>query len=343
MKIRTISEASMDDLIGRIERHQILGAHECALESAKVLRAIISSEEWTTIGQLRSLVRSVGNKAANDLPSQLTVANVFWRMLHMIKEELTIEENTIEDIHVSSESELKDRKAERSRVLKHITSDQNIHATDEHESVSASEVRDLIEQALDNYVDEIYNAYDYLGSFADQLVQSGDVVLAFGLSKSLTDTLKSVISFTKIIFVQPTKVISSPNTISIALDQVFSFMPRVTKVLIGVWTVTIDGKFTAPAGSSLILQAARYFNVTVATVAPNYKITPLQFHERMIEYVSPQKVIAYEKFVDLPYENTAICKATDVIDAKYVNYCLGNTGIYSPNQLRKVCADEYII
>ncbi|EJU05665.1 nagb/rpia/CoA transferase-like protein [Dacryopinax primogenitus] len=77
----------IESLVARLRRRQVIGAQETALETALLLRQIVSVARFNNIDQLIQLIKSIARRLTDANPKEFAVGNIVRRVLRLIREE----------------------------------------------------------------------------------------------------------------------------------------------------------------------------------------------------------------------------------------------------------------
>ncbi|KAG9303728.1 hypothetical protein G9A89_018625 [Geosiphon pyriformis] len=78
--------AQIESLVTRLRRRQVVGSWSVSLESALLLRQVVSTTRWKEVKNLIKLVKDVGNKLVLAQPRELAVGNIVRRVLRLIRD-----------------------------------------------------------------------------------------------------------------------------------------------------------------------------------------------------------------------------------------------------------------
>ncbi|BFZ55124.1 GCD complex subunit gcd7 [Savitreella phatthalungensis] len=79
--------SSLENLVSRLRRRKLVGSEAVALETALLLRSVVSQAKWTHIEGLLSQVRAVGRRLERAQMREFSAGNVVRRVLKLIREE----------------------------------------------------------------------------------------------------------------------------------------------------------------------------------------------------------------------------------------------------------------
>ena len=70
-----------------ISFRQITGSNRTAIETANLLRTVISNSRWSNAASLIQLIREIAVRIIKAQPIEFAVGNIIRRVLHLIREE----------------------------------------------------------------------------------------------------------------------------------------------------------------------------------------------------------------------------------------------------------------
>ncbi|PKY53823.1 IF-2B-domain-containing protein [Rhizophagus irregularis] len=78
--------AQIESLVNRLRRRQVVGSWSVSLETALLLRQVVSVARWNQVNVLINLVKDVGGKLVMAQPRELAVGNIVRRVLRLIRD-----------------------------------------------------------------------------------------------------------------------------------------------------------------------------------------------------------------------------------------------------------------
>ncbi|WBW70868.1 translation initiation factor eIF2B beta subunit [Schizosaccharomyces osmophilus] len=94
---------AVSNLIARLKSRKVHKPFPVAVETALVMRQVISQTRWSTVDQLLEAIRAVGSSLVKAQPSEFSCGNIVRRILRMIREEYQDLLNTVEEEHINKE------------------------------------------------------------------------------------------------------------------------------------------------------------------------------------------------------------------------------------------------
>nr|CAG8542424.1 9984_t:CDS:2 [Entrophospora candida] len=78
--------AQIESLVNRLRRRQVIGSLSASLETALLLRHIVSTTRWKHINVLINVIKDVGRRLVIAQPKELVVGNIVRRVLRLIRD-----------------------------------------------------------------------------------------------------------------------------------------------------------------------------------------------------------------------------------------------------------------
>ncbi|CAJ0885803.1 4163_t:CDS:2 [Entrophospora sp. SA101] len=85
--------AQIESLVNRLRRRQVIGSLSASLETALLLRHIVSTTRWKHINVLINVIKDVGRRLVMAQPKELVVGNIVRRVLRLIRDVYNSETN----------------------------------------------------------------------------------------------------------------------------------------------------------------------------------------------------------------------------------------------------------
>ncbi|KAL1435665.1 hypothetical protein MTO96_010961 [Rhipicephalus appendiculatus] len=231
---------------------------------------LVREEQWQQAQELLDLVRARGKNLAPLSPS----ANVVRRVMRLIRDEYA--------------SAILGRQVEADRdSLQKLLS-----ARDESVSDYTRPLPGLREQLLDSLDElerELRHSAENVAAQGPEHIQSGDLLLTQGRSRTVEAFLKRGPLRTSAHFrfwwqrggprCEGVQLAESLARVGIATtlvpdSAILALMPRVSKVILGTDCVLADGGLQAPCGSHALALAARHCAVPLLVCAPGATLSP---------------------------------------------------------------------
>lgn len=173
---------------------------------------------------------------------------------------------------------------------------------------------------------DIEEAYDAISDHCNEQIQENDTILTIGYSSTVLELFKDAsrtCKFTAVVAegspgnsgktMQRKLSKEGINTILIADTSVFSYMSKISKIIISTRAIMADGGLITDSGVELVILAADYHTVPVIVVSALYKLTPLYPFDNTTynKFISPEAVL-----------NNKGCESREKIDV-IVGYLVG--------------------
>ncbi|KAJ2306949.1 GCD complex subunit gcd7, partial [Coemansia sp. RSA 2706] len=77
----------IDNFVTRLRRGQVVESKDIAIETASLMRHVISDTSLESVDMLVDLIKAVGRRLVEALPRELLIVNAFCWLLHVVREE----------------------------------------------------------------------------------------------------------------------------------------------------------------------------------------------------------------------------------------------------------------
>ncbi|KAM0745589.1 nagb/rpia/CoA transferase-like protein [Meredithblackwellia eburnea MCA 4105] len=213
-------------------------------------------------------------------------------------------------------------------------------------------------EAIQELLDEVEMTYRNVGELAVDHIHSGEFILTIGQSKTVEAFLKAASrkrKFTVIVAetapgfsgraTAHSLSLAGITTILIPDSNIFSLLPRCSKVLLGPHLVLADGALLSISGSLPLCLAASKLRVPVVVCGGMFKFTPIYVGEEvgwsMRDLKSPSGVLR-DQLVDEGEEETEVLNPYyDVVPAELVSLYITNLGGHPSSLLYRLLSDMY--
>jgi translation initiation factor eIF-2B subunit beta len=135
-------------------------------------------------------------------------------------------------------------------------------------------------------------------------------------------------------------------TILLPDENIFAFMPRVTKVIVGTNLVLRSGGLRACPGTQMLCLVAHDHKVPVIVVAPTYKFSRMLSEDHLAEnetfnlLANPQGVANF-KDGDLAAKVRVLNPMFDFVPPNHVSQVVSNLGTYGVSQMFTAISELY--
>ncbi|TCD66190.1 GCD complex subunit gcd7 [Steccherinum ochraceum] len=355
------SQRSVETLVSKLRRRQVVGSRDAALETVLVLRQVVSRAKFSNIDQLVAIIRSVGKRLVEAQPKEHTVGNTVRKVLHHIREEY----NTASKGTAASSS--KTTYTISNFVLQGQPRKQNVapksEATislkeddpDDPDSFSRA-LKPVLMEAIQDVLDELETVYDNVSKNAKDHIHSDEIILTLGHSRTVESFLKQAAhsrSFTVIVAEtgpsykghEMAKSLSSAgiSTFLVPDSSIYAIMSRVNKVIIGAHAILANGGMFAITGSLLAATAARVHSTPIVVCAGQFKFTPLWnlYHDfGALDFADPSSVLGFEEG-SLVDKVDVLNPYYDYVGPELVDVFITNDGDHPPSSVYRLIKESY--
>ncbi|XP_059490173.1 translation initiation factor eIF-2B subunit beta [Neocloeon triangulifer] len=338
--MRELTEAR-NMLVFNVKHGNIQGSLDVAKATADFVSLIASSNGWTVASELLRLVNEEGNKLIAALPLHVTVANVLLQLLHIIRVEY------LSAVNKSTQA-----------VQRFVESCMNY---EEKFSAKCEGLKEAILDHIGEYQTDLELAVDNITEQAIHQIQPGDVIMTIGRSSIVEAFLlakaREKNSDFEVVVAEGApqcegqKMAESlakkgvPTTL-IPDTNIFAFMPRVTKVILGTNLVLRSGGLRALPGAQIVCLVAHDHKVPVIVVAPTYKFSRMLSENHLADnetfnlLASPEGVVSFKDgFVASKVK--VLNPMYDFVPPNYVSQVVSNLGTYGVSQMFTAISELY--
>ncbi len=237
--------------------------------------------------------------------TEFCVGNVIRRTLYIIREEYVSTWKERENAQ-TDEKEHNQAPALHLNVLSEL-------APKIDYSMPLKEFKSSVMLAVQMFIEELDNVHNLIANQSIRHIHNDEVIMTLGMSRTVEQFLVTaarkrkfevfVVECAPMLHGHGTAVRLAKEGISTTLitdAAVFAIMARVNKVIVGTHAVMANGGLIAPVGTSLLAQAAKYYNVPLIVCAGLFKLTPLFAfdHQTYNEVASPEALIPFHEAED---------------------------------------------
>lgn len=221
-------------------------------------------------------------------------------------------------------------------------------------SHSSTTLRKSIVSTIQEFLEELKEVGTSIATQALDHLHAKEIVLTYGKSRTVEQFLKFAALKRTFEVVVVESAPGGPGqemamslasagleTCLITDSAVFAIMSRVNKVIIGTHAVMANGGLLASAGTHMVAQAAKHFNVPVVVCTGLYKLSPLYAHDQdsFNELKAPAEVLDFSDAQR--YDVSVKHPAWDYTPPELVSLYITNTGSYSPTYIYRLLAEYY--
>eukprot|EP00300_Choanocystis_sp_HF-7_P025307 c27078_g1_i1.p1 GENE.c27078_g1_i1~~c27078_g1_i1.p1 ORF type:complete len:400 (+),score=84.20 c27078_g1_i1:124-1323(+) len=362
----------IEDVVLRLKRRQIRGSFNCADETLKLLRSIISIYKWQTAQDLIDYVREIGLRLEAAQPIELSTGCMVRRVLHVIRTEYD------KAIVAAAAGATTDAKSgswgaeEPGRSPKQILSSPatprvgagSLHAMLGEDAVFAGgfdqrlNIKTAILGIVREMIDEdMPSLHSQIADNATEFVHTNEVIMTYGYSRSLCGFLLSAAekrTFEVIVAESAPSLeghrlaaelaARGVQTTVITDSAVFAMMAQVSKVVVACHALMANGGIVALSGGHMLALAAKRFSVPFVVVTGIYKLVPsYPYDEDEVNVLcSPEAVLPFEDG-ELVGAVTAVSPAFDYVPPDLVSLFVSNLekGLHNPSYIYRLLAEFY--
>ncbi|ORY02083.1 translation initiation factor eIF-2B beta subunit [Basidiobolus meristosporus CBS 931.73] len=347
--------AQIDHFIARLKRRQVVGSWQVSVETAILLRQVVSISRWNNVDVLIATVKSVGKRLVAAQPQELAIGNIVRRVLRLIREENSTFAEEDENSNFETNHTSGPRPAPQ---FASSSSMYNLLGDFQKEPVrfaNHSTLKPEIIQGIQEIVEELENIYVNISAQALEHIHSNEIIMTCGKSKTVELFLKAAAKKRKFqVIVAETAplyhgqemarslALAGIETTVIPDSAIFAVLSRVNKVILGTHAVLANGSLIAVAGSQTIATAAKHHSTPVVVCTGLYKLSP-QFPydpDTLNMCVSPNPVLQYEEG-DLIDKIDLVNPYFDYIPPELVSLFITNVGGHPPSYLYRLLNENY--
>ncbi|CAH1765103.1 15351_t:CDS:2 [Entrophospora sp. SA101] len=318
--------AQIESLVNRLRRRQVIGSLSASLETALLLRHIVSTTRWKHINVLINVIKDVGRRLVMAQPKELVVGNIVRRVLRLIRDVYNSETSIGAGLNyafttASMINLLGDGIPVEEKYLKFFNSKKYIHL----KPLIISEIREMISELENTYVNTADQAMEHIHSKTVEVFlktaakkRKFSVIMALSLSQAGIDTTV------------------------IADSAIFAVMSRVNKVIMGTHAVLANGGLISVSGSQMVATAAKHHSTPVVVCTGLYKLSPLYPYDEdsFNDLVAPDPILSFEEG-DLIDKATFLNPYYDYVSPGLVSIFVTNTGGHPPSYLYRLINENY--
>lgn len=356
---------SVDHFVGQLKRRQVFGSNHTALETAQLVRTVISSCRWNNASSLITNVRELAVRLIKAQPVEFAVGNILRRVLHLIREEYKNINRNISDTtsnttkvittSMDSNNEALKNNLSYSTMFNLISSKTSNPPIDYNKQ--CLQLKQLVIQGINEIIEELESVNDTLTQQSLDHIHTNEIIMTIGRSKVVEKFLLSAAKKRKFQVIVAegspkfnghqlckTLALAGVETCLISDNAIFALMARVNKVIIGCHAVTANGGLIAPSGYQLITNAAAHHSTPVCVVTGLYKLSPIfpENHKSYNLLSNPSSILPFADGRIM--QNVHIINPQfDYIPPKNVNLFITNTGGHPPSYIYRLLREMYDI
>nr|CAG8571470.1 5862_t:CDS:2 [Entrophospora candida] len=331
--------AQIESLVNRLRRRQVIGSLSASLETALLLRHIVSTTRWKHINVLINVIKDVGRRLVIAQPKELVVGNIVRRVLRLIRDVYNSETNRFQTglnyafTTASMINLLGDGIPVEEKYLKFFNSKKYIHL----KPLIISEIREMISELENTYVNTADQAMEHIHS------KTVEVFLKTAAKKRKFSVIVAETSPTYLGHEMALSLSQAGiDTTVIADSAIFAVMSRVNKVIMGTHAVLANGGLISVSGSQMVATAAKHHSTPVVVCTGLYKLSPLYPYDEdsFNDLVAPDPILGFEEG-DLIDKATFLNPYYDYVSPGLVSIFVTNTGGHPPSYLYRLINENY--
>ncbi|KAI8049707.1 hypothetical protein BDF22DRAFT_657604 [Syncephalis plumigaleata] len=366
--------ADVDDFISRLRLRQVVGSWPIALETALLLRKVVSQSRWSNVHQLLKVIGEVSRRLVAAQPTELVVGNVCRRVMQLIREEyqsaLQPETNTATNdnttaglrLHGAAGATATTDTAASSGHVQHqyattssmFTLFGNDLATAMRVGADKADAPNMI-QSIQEYIDELENVYVNVAGQVLDHIHSNEIILTVGKSRTVEQFLRHAAKKRRFQVVvaegapsylgheQAAALVAAGIETTLIPDAaIFAVMSRMNKVVMGAHGVFANGGLSAIAGSRAVTTAARHHHVPVVVCCGVFKFSPV------VPFNTSQYTVHSAPDAILPFEEDQLIKDVQVLQPRheyvppeFIDLFITNFGAQSRSFIGQLLVEQY--
>ncbi|KAL1939139.1 hypothetical protein VTO73DRAFT_10180 [Trametes versicolor] len=351
---------AVETLVAKLRRRQVVGSREAALETAIVLRQVVSKARFTNIQQLITIIREVGRRLAEAQPKEHSVGNTVRRVLHNVREEYnsaTKGSAASRNVYSIGKFVLQGQPRKQSGGAAKSDGRTTLKENDPDDPDSfARALKPVLMEAIQDVLDELETVYDNVSKNAKDHVHSDEIILTIGHSKTVEAFLKSAGHYRNYTVIvaetapsyqghEMARSLSAAgiSTFLVPDSSIFAIMSRVNKVILGAHAILANGGLFAISGALLAATAARAHSTPVVVCAGQFKLTPLWnlYHEYgALDFADPSSVLGFEEG-KLVERVDVVNPYYDYVGPELVDVFITNDGDHPPSSVYRLIKETY--
>jgi translation initiation factor eIF-2B subunit beta len=294
---------AVDELVRRLKTRELQGSRRVAVETAYLLRNVVSQTKWNDMNTLMNTIRNIGRRLVQAQVYELAVGNIVKRILKITRDVFSGRDFQ----NMTSTSSLTDGGLRGTHLEFSLYS-----LLDPLQKLDVSGKLDIkaaiIEAINEDVMAELMECHSSIASFALEHIHSNEIIMTHGKSATVEAFLKSaarkrhfqvMVAETSPSFEGQIMAINLAkegiNVTVISDSAIYAIMSRVNKVILGTHAITSNGGLIAPCVSHLMAMAAKEHKVPVVICAGFYKLSPLYRvdEDDFSNLMSPNQVLNY--------------------------------------------------
>ena len=363
-----------DDFRKKIRKKEYSSSTLVSIETAKLLKDIIQysidNKLVTYHEDLLNLIKHLGRSFIAMDQLQFSIGNIVKRILFIIREEVD-KLTSFRENNLDSKSNLK--KLSNVTSLNLLTDYKNIKMMtrkdskveeEQEKKVSLSniekitpEMKDNILQNIEDLISEIELTTELINATTNKHINENEIILTANHSDQLEDFFIECSKTTKFKvyiaesspslngFIQAKNLIKKGIDTTIIEDtEIYSIIPKITKVIIGTRAIVANGGLISYNGVYNICLFANMFNIPVIVVGGSFKLTPLYIfgHDTYNEFLSPDVIFGKDVYFQGDISNIRFnTPGYDYVPPELITIYVTNYGSQNPANIYRLFMEFY--
>eukprot|EP00462_Mataza_sp_D1_P018893 CAMPEP_0175129724 /NCGR_PEP_ID=MMETSP0087-20121206/5626_1 /TAXON_ID=136419 /ORGANISM="Unknown Unknown, Strain D1" /LENGTH=362 /DNA_ID=CAMNT_0016411895 /DNA_START=8 /DNA_END=1096 /DNA_ORIENTATION=- len=343
-------ESVIYTFVMKLKRREIQGSGAVSTHTAELLRTVVAKGKYTNVQDLLNTIKWVGKSLSAAQPMELSIGNIVRRVLFIIRHECAVhdkEEKTGVNMEQIPSIDL-------SLSLHKLLDNTNVEP--DSSKVFNNQLKGNIIEEVSELINEVKNVYLNISEHAVEHIYGKEVILTFGISRTVLNFLKEAGKFGREfeVIVAESAPAYEGQKMAVQLAQlgiettvvtdsaVFAMMAHVNKVIIGVHGVMANGGLIAHSGAYNVAVAAKHHSVPFVVVTGLHKLCPLYAFDQDTFNVenAPSQILKFEDEEFVSSVNV-MNPGYDYIEPSLVTLFITNFGGYSPSYIYRLLAEYY--
>ncbi|CAG8626940.1 24999_t:CDS:10 [Cetraspora pellucida] len=311
--------AQIESLINRLRRRQVVGSWCVSIETAMLLRQVVSTTRWNHVETLIKLVKEdIGKRLVMAQPRELAVGNIVRRVLCLIRDVYNSEVSTFDDLSAEDDDKGSITDEEEEEEVTSKSSSQKTRTFSFYGGLSAASMINLLGDGpppliiseIQEMINELENTYVNIVDQAMEHIHSNEIIMTVGKSRTVEMFLKTAAKKRKFsVLVAETFPTYLGHEMALSLSQagidttvisdsaIFAVMSRVNKVIMGTHAVLANGGLISVSGAQMVATAAKHHSKPVVVCTGLYKLSPLYPYDEdsFNDLVAPDPVLSFNE------------------------------------------------
>ncbi|CAG8548448.1 9092_t:CDS:2, partial [Cetraspora pellucida] len=328
--------AQIESLINRLRRRQVVGSWCVSIETAMLLRQVVSTTRWNHVETLIKLVKE-------DIGKRLVMAqprgNIVRRVLCLIRDVYNSEVSTFDDLSAEDDDKGSITDEEEEEEVTSKSSSQKTRTFSFYGGLSAASMINLLGDGpppliiseIQEMINELENTYVNIVDQAMEHIHSNEIIMTVGKSRTVEMFLKTAAKKRKFsVLVAETFPTYLGHEMALSLSQagidttvisdsaIFAVMSRVNKVIMGTHAVLANGGLISVSGAQMVATAAKHHSKPVVVCTGLYKLSPLYPYDEdsFNDLVAPDPVLSFNE----GDSNAATDEPTNLNSTRLIDY-----------------------